>query len=204
MERHGARADGGQQVVGVLRGHDQDQVRRRLFQRLQQRVGGLLVGAVHVVDQEDAAAAVVRQERRALLEQARLRDGDLAQRAIGREGDEIGMGGEEQRIFVALLGGPFFAAGDDFEVVRQAEVVVLDLLGVAEQARAQAAGQRGFADALRARRRAASAPGGPARSSARALRVTCALPQKFSNISAHDIPDGALDGVDVRRGRPPL
>src|ERR1017187_5198985 len=27
--------------------------------------------------------------------------------------------------------------------------------------------------------------------------VTCALPQKFSNISAHDPPDGALDGVDI-------
>ena len=62
MKRHGARADGGQQIVGVLRRHDQDQVVGRLFQRLQQRVGGLLVGAVHVVDQENAAAALVRQE----------------------------------------------------------------------------------------------------------------------------------------------
>ena len=106
VERHRARADGRQQVVGVLRRHDQDQVRRRLFQRLQQRVGGLLVGAVHVIDQEDAPAALVRQKLRAFLQQPRLRDRDLAQRAVRREGDEIRMRGEQQRIVVALVGRP--------------------------------------------------------------------------------------------------
>ena len=34
----------------------------RLFQGLEQRVGGLFVGAVHVIDQEDAPRALVRQE----------------------------------------------------------------------------------------------------------------------------------------------
>ena len=148
MERHGARADGGQQVVGVFGRHDQDQVRRRLFERLEQGIGGLLVGAVHVIDQEDAAAALVGQVLGALFEQAGLLDGDLAQRAVGREGDEIGVGGEQQRVLVALVGGPFLARGDGLEVVRQAEVVLFDPLGVAQQARAQAARERGLAHAL--------------------------------------------------------
>ena len=121
----------------------------RLLQGLEERIGGLVVGAVHVVDQEDAPAAFVRQELRALLEQPRLRDGDLAQRAVGREGDEIRVRGEQQRVFVALVRGPLFAGGDGFQVVRQAEIVLLDLFGVPEQPRAQPPRQRGFADAFR-------------------------------------------------------
>ncbi len=39
----------------------------RLFERLQQRIGGLFVGAVHVIDQENAAVALVRQVLRAVF-----------------------------------------------------------------------------------------------------------------------------------------
>ena len=148
VERHGARADGGQQVVGVFGRHDEDEVRRRLLEGLEQGIGGLIVGAVHVIDQEDAPAALVGQVLGAVFEQAGLLDGDLAQRAVGREGDEIGVGGEQQRVLVALVGGPFLAGGDGLQVVRQAQVVLFDLLGVAQQARAQAAGQRGLPHAL--------------------------------------------------------
>ena len=52
---HGARANGWQQIIGVLSRHDQDQVLGRLLERLQQRVGGLIAGAVHMVDEEHAA-----------------------------------------------------------------------------------------------------------------------------------------------------
>jgi hypothetical protein len=115
-----------------------------------QRIGRLVVGAVHVVDQENAAAAMMRQERRALFDEARLLDGDLAQRAIGREGDEIGMGGKQQRIVVALVGGHFSRSATISRLCFEAEIVLLDLFGMArQQARAQPAGERGFADALR-------------------------------------------------------
>src|SRR5436853_508326 len=67
VERDRTRTDRRQQIVGVLRGHYQDQVIGRLFQGLEERVRGLLVGAVHVVDQEDAPIALVRQELRAFL-----------------------------------------------------------------------------------------------------------------------------------------
>ena len=66
----------------------------------------------------------------------------------GAKVTKSGWRGEQQRVLVALVGGPFLARGDGFEVVRQAEVVLFDLLRVAQQARAQAAGQGGFADAL--------------------------------------------------------
>ncbi len=119
-----------------------------LLERFQKRVGGLIVGAVYMVDQEDAPAAMMRQELRALLEESRLRDGDLAQRTIGRERHEIGMGGKEQRIVIALLRGPLLALADDGKVVGKAQVVLLDFFGVPQQARAQPAGQGGFAGAL--------------------------------------------------------
>ena len=48
----------------------------------------------------------------AFLQQAHLLDGELAQRAIGREGQKIGVSREDQGIVVAFIGGPFFAVGD--------------------------------------------------------------------------------------------
>src|SRR5579864_8745247 len=98
MQRHGARANGGQQIVSIARGEDENQMRRRLFERFEQRIGGLIVGALDLIDEEDAPVALERLERRALLEESHLLDGDLAQRAVGREAEEIGMGGEEERI----------------------------------------------------------------------------------------------------------
>ena len=74
MERHGARADGRQQIVGVFGRQQQDQMLGRLFQRLEQRVRGLLVGSIDVVDQENAARSVQRLKLRALLEQTHLLD----------------------------------------------------------------------------------------------------------------------------------
>ena len=170
VERHGARADGGQQIVGVLRGHDEDQVVGRLFQRFEQRVGGLVVGAVHVVDQEDAAGALVRQILRGFLEQARLRNGDLAQRAVGGEGDEIRVGGEQQRIFVALLRGPLLARRDGFQVIGQRQVVLLDQFRVPQEARRHAPRQGGLADAFAARKTEGFARDAAPRASAPAIR----------------------------------
>ncbi len=108
----------------------------------------MLVGAVDVIDQKNAPVAAQRFERSALFQKAHLLDGDLAQRSVGRESHEIGMGSKEQRVLVALVGGPALARTDDFEIVRQAEVVLLDLAGIAEQQRRKTPGERGLAHAL--------------------------------------------------------
>jgi hypothetical protein len=102
-----------------------------------------------VIDQEHPPAAMVGEKRRALLEQPRLRNRDLAQRTVRRERHEIGVGREQQGIFVALLGGQLLASRQGFEILREAEVVLLDLRGAAKQPGAQPARQRGLADALR-------------------------------------------------------
>src|SRR5207247_6735713 len=73
-ERHSARADSGQQIESVLRRQNQDQVFRRFFERLEQRIGGLLPGAVNVIDQKYASIATQWFERRAVLQRAHLRD----------------------------------------------------------------------------------------------------------------------------------
>ncbi len=151
MKGHGARADGGQKVVGILGGHDDDEVLRRLLQRLQERVGGLLVSPVDVIDQEDAAAAMQGFILRELLELSHLRDRDLAQRSIGREGYKIRMGREQERVFVALFSGPFFAVGHDGLVVGKAEVVFLNLLRVAQKRGGESPGQRGLPEPFRSR-----------------------------------------------------
>src|ERR1039457_4574880 len=62
--------------------------------------------------------------------------------------DEIGVGGELQRIFVALLRGPLLARRDGFQIIGQRQIVLLDELGVPQQARRTAARQRGLADAF--------------------------------------------------------
>ena len=149
MKRNRARTDSRQQVVGIFRGKHQDQMLRRLFQNLEQRIGRLLVGAIDVVDQKNAARALQRLELRALLEQTHLLDGDLAQRAVRWERQEVGMSGEQQRIFIAFVGGPFLALGDGVGVVLQAEIVLFDFLRAANQRRRESPRQRGFAHALR-------------------------------------------------------
>ena len=57
---------------------------------------------------------------------------DLPQRAVGRKGEEVGMCGEQQRIFVALIGWPFLALGDGFGIGLQAQIVLLDLVRAAD------------------------------------------------------------------------
>ena len=126
MKGHGARANGRQQIVGILGGQQQDQMLGRFFQSLQQRIRGLFVGAIDVIDQKNAALSMQRLELRALLQQPHLFDGDLPQRAIGRKGQKVGMRGKQQRIFVALIGRPFFALRDGFGIRFQAEVILLD------------------------------------------------------------------------------
>ena len=171
VERHGARADGGQQVVGVLRRHDQDEVVGRLLERLQQRVGGLVVGAVDVIDEEDAAAAAHGLERGALLEQARLLDGDLAQRAVGREGDEIRVAWRRRAGRRCACPRATFRGRRWWRALcGQAEVVLLDLLR-----RGRAGGRPGGGPAWPCRRppgrrTAGSAGGAPGGASARAPR----------------------------------
>ena len=63
---------------------------------------------------------------RALFKQAHLRDGDLAQRTVRGEGDEVRVRGEQQRIFISLLGSPFFTVSDELKIRFAAEVVLLD------------------------------------------------------------------------------
>ena len=86
-------------VVAALIFHhnfgNQNQMIRRLLQCLEQRIGGLFVGPVEMIDQKNPARAVQRLELGTLLEQAHLRDGELAQRPVGRERHEIGMRGEQ-------------------------------------------------------------------------------------------------------------
>ena len=101
-----------------------------------------------MIDQKNAAVATQWFERRALFQKAHLLDRDLAQRSIWREGHEIRVGSKQQRVLVALIGGPALARADDFEIVWQAEVVLLDLAGIAEQQRCKAPGERGLAHAL--------------------------------------------------------
>ncbi len=129
-QRHGSRANRRQQIVGIGRRHDQDQMRRRFFQGFQERVRGLLIRAVDLIDQKYAPVAFQRLERGSILQEAHLMDGELPQRAIRRERQEIGVRGEEQRVFVALVGGPLFAIGDQILIGFQAEIVGFDLVRV--------------------------------------------------------------------------
>src|SRR5579875_3979 len=87
-------------------------------------------------------------ELSALAQQAHLLNGDLAQGSVGRKGDEIGVGGEQQGVVGALVGGPFLALVDEVEVLRQAEVVLFDFVGVAEERGGKAPGEGCFADAF--------------------------------------------------------
>ena len=50
LERNRTGADSRQQIVGIAGRQDQNQVRRRLFEGLEQRVGGLWIGAIDAVD----------------------------------------------------------------------------------------------------------------------------------------------------------
>src|SRR5437867_3785041 len=112
LKGRGARSNGRKEIVSVLGRHDEDEMFRRLLERLEHRVGGLVAGPIHVVDEEYAAAAARRLELRALLQLAHLRNRKLPQRAVRRKTHEIGMGGEQQRIFIALIGWPLLAPGD--------------------------------------------------------------------------------------------
>ncbi len=109
----------------------------------------MLAGAVHMIDQEHAPAAMIGRQLGPLAQQPRLVDGDLPQRPIRRKRHEIRIGGEQQRILVALVGRPALARRHDFDVLRQAEIVALDLLRVAQQPRGQPARQGGLAHAFR-------------------------------------------------------
>src|SRR5208282_3934357 len=65
---------------------------------------------------------------------------------------------EEEGIFIALFGGPFFAIGDQPGVLFQAQIVLLDLacrilIGIAEQQSRKAARERGLAHSLRSRKK---------------------------------------------------
>ena len=64
------------------------------------------------------------------------------------------MGAEHQRVFVALVGGPFLALGDERGVGFQAQVVLVDLGRVVlKQFRREPPRQSRFTDSLRARQK---------------------------------------------------
>lgn len=148
VERDGAGADGGEEVVGIGRGTDDDEVGRGFFEDFEERIGGLFVGAIDLIDEEDTVAALERVKLSAFLESAHLLDGDLAERAFGAECDEVGVRLEEEGIVVAFIGGHFFAFGDGVEVVGKAEVILLDGFGVSEEAGGETTREGGFADAF--------------------------------------------------------
>ena len=55
LKQRRAGSNGRQKIVGVLGRHDENEVAGRLLERLEHRVGGLLAGSIHVVDQEHPA-----------------------------------------------------------------------------------------------------------------------------------------------------
>ena len=107
----------------------------------------MLIGAVNPVDQEDATPALQRLILCALLQQAHLRNGDLAQRAFGGKGDEVRVRGEQQGIVIALFGGQLFAVRHELNVGFTAEVILLNPRTIAQETAGEPPGERGFADA---------------------------------------------------------
>jgi len=170
-------------------------VGRRLLEGFEEGIGGLVVGAVHAIDEEDAASALVGQVLSAVLDEAGLLMEIWRSGPSGRS-DEIGVGGKQQRVLVALVADHFSRAATMSRFVGQAEVVHFDLLG---WPRRRAARRRA--------RVALPTPSGPEKSRVWArrwwaimrssARVTCGLPQKLSNIGADDAPDLALDGIHI-------
>src|SRR5262249_48539246 len=121
----------------------------RLFENLEERVGGLFVGTIDVVNKEDPVLAFQRTKLRAVFEEPHLLNGDLAEGTVGREGDKVGVGVEEEGIVGSLFGGELFTLGEEFDVVGEAEVILFDSLDVtAEELGGEAAGEGGFANAF--------------------------------------------------------
>ena len=87
------------------------------------------------------------------------------------------MRGEEQRIVIALVGGQFFARRDQRRVLRQAQIVVLDLFGRSAAAGRRNAGPASPCPGLPARRTAWSAECAPARSCLRAWSARAGCPR---------------------------
>lgn len=123
----------------------------RFFERLQQRVRGLFARAVGLIDQEDAAAPMQWFKLGAFLQKTHLRNADLPQRPIRSEGQEIRMRTEEERIVIPFIRGQFLPGLDQFYVLFEAEIVVLDPAGRAEQTRDESPRERGFAQPLQPR-----------------------------------------------------
>src|SRR5579864_4177221 len=107
------------------------------------------MSAVNGIDQKHAPGAFERLERRALLQQPHLRDGDLAQRAVRSKRQEVRVGAEQKRVFVALFSSPFFALGDKRGIGFQAQVVLFDLGSiVVQELRREAPREGGFPHAF--------------------------------------------------------
>ena len=74
----------------------QDRARRRLFERLQNRVRGVAIEIIDRVDNRHAHAAFGRRQRKEVAELARIIDGDLTPRLAAivqtpAQHEEIGM-----------------------------------------------------------------------------------------------------------------
>ena len=65
---------GGRELTGVGGGQHEDDVRRRLFQRLQQRIEGIAGELVHLVDDVDLVAAAGRRVLDVLAQRADVLD----------------------------------------------------------------------------------------------------------------------------------
>jgi len=89
-----ARTDRGEQIVRIPRGHDDDQVRRRLLEGFQSEFAACSFRPIDLIDEKYAPRAFERLEGGAFFQEPHLRNGDLPQRTVGCEGDEIGMRGK--------------------------------------------------------------------------------------------------------------
>ena len=128
LEHLRARLDGRRHLLELGRRHHEDDVRRRLFDRLEERVEGLLREAVDLVDDEDLVAVADRRD-------AEAGDDDVADLVdLG-----VGRGVDLEDVHVAALGDLDARVADAAGIGRRA--------GDAVQPARQDAGGRRLADA---------------------------------------------------------
>ena len=118
----------GKKIVHVFGRRHQDQVRRRLLQNLQQRIGSLFVRSIEAVDQKHAPPSAKGAELRALL-QSRICWIEICRRGpsggkVTKSRCEAKSSGSSER----LSAGSFSRSAITDHIFRKAEVVALDFL----------------------------------------------------------------------------
>ena len=137
-----ARADGRQQPPGRVADQQQQRLLRGLLQHLQQRVGGVAVERVGLVDDDDAPAALRRRLRQEGADGADVVDDDLLAQPLAPV-VEAALDGEQ--VGVAAAGDP----AEDRALGWNGKVVRRRAGGpwAGEEEAGEAEGERGLADA---------------------------------------------------------